>query len=125
MGMLQMQQAQMQQAALVAYYQQLQQQALMAQLAPSTGAPAAAVGGAVAGGGGRVFPAPAIGSHQEGRLKKFVEDKGFGFIECDGGVGDVFVHERELKNGGQEDMVVGVRLSFDVELDDRAGKAKA
>ena len=61
-----------------------------------------------------------------GSLKKFMEGKGFGFIEnADGSGDDVFVHFSQLNNGGSEDMVVGSEMSFDIETDSRSGKTKA
>ena len=60
-----------------------------------------------------------------GTLKKFMDGKGFGFIENSDGSGDVFVHFSQLTNGGSEDMVVGTEMTFDIEEDPRSGKTKA
>ena len=60
-----------------------------------------------------------------GTLKKFMDGKGFGFIENSDGSGDVFVHFSQLTNGGSEDMVVGAEMTFDIEEDPRSGKTKA
>merc|ERR1719162_2708941 len=61
-----------------------------------------------------------------GTLRKYVDGKGYGFIERDDGSGDMFIHIRELINGATEqDMVVGSRLSFDIGQDQRSGKIKA
>ncbi|CAE8589782.1 unnamed protein product [Polarella glacialis] len=60
-----------------------------------------------------------------GTLKKFMEGKGFGFIENADGSGDVFVHFSQLTNGGSEDMIEGSEMTFDVEVDQRSGKSKA
>ena len=54
-----------------------------------------------------------------------MDGKGFGFIENADGSGDVFVHFSQLNNGGSEDMVVGVEMSFDITEDERSGKTKA
>lgn len=59
------------------------------------------------------------------KQKRFVEGKGFGFIENSDGSGDVFVHVTNLTNGGSEDMVVGAEMSFDIEEDRRSGKNRA
>ena len=60
-----------------------------------------------------------------GTLKKFMDGKGFGFIENSDGSGDVFVHFSQLTNGGSDDMIVGAEMSFDIEEDPRSGKTKA
>mmetsp|Transcript_36883 Transcript_36883/g.68735 ORF Transcript_36883/g.68735 Transcript_36883/m.68735 type:complete len:105 (+) Transcript_36883:63-377(+) len=60
-----------------------------------------------------------------GTLKKFMDGKGFGFIENSDGSGDVFVHFSQLNNGGSEDMVVGAEMTFDITEDERSGKTKA
>lgn len=60
-----------------------------------------------------------------GSLISFMEGKSFGFIKRDDGTGDVFVHVRQLRNGGEPDMVVGTKFSFDVEPDEKSGKTKA
>eukprot|EP00442_Polarella_glacialis_P058109 CAMPEP_0115095034 /NCGR_PEP_ID=MMETSP0227-20121206/28744_1 /TAXON_ID=89957 /ORGANISM="Polarella glacialis, Strain CCMP 1383" /LENGTH=124 /DNA_ID=CAMNT_0002488213 /DNA_START=82 /DNA_END=456 /DNA_ORIENTATION=+ len=60
-----------------------------------------------------------------GTLKKFMEGKGFGFIENADGSGDVFVHFSQLTSGGSEDMVEGSEMTFDIAQDERSGKTKA
>ena len=60
-----------------------------------------------------------------GSIKKFMEGKGFGFIERDDGEEDVFVHFSALTNGGSEDMVIGEKVTFDLGTDDRTGKTRA
>eukprot|EP00490_Sorites_sp_Unknown_P020903 CAMPEP_0114663514 /NCGR_PEP_ID=MMETSP0191-20121206/27042_1 /TAXON_ID=126664 /ORGANISM="Sorites sp." /LENGTH=56 /DNA_ID=CAMNT_0001903049 /DNA_START=53 /DNA_END=220 /DNA_ORIENTATION=+ len=52
-----------------------------------------------------------------GTLKRFMDGKGFGFIENSDGSGDVFVHFSQLTNGGSEDMVVGAEMTFDITED--------
>merc|ERR1719479_443062 len=61
----------------------------------------------------------------QGRLKKFMEGKGFGFIECFDGSEDVFLHFSKLTNGGVNDMIVGMEVCFDLEEDPRSGKMRA
>lgn len=60
-----------------------------------------------------------------GALISFTAGKSFGFIKRDDGQGDVFVHVRQLRNGGEPDMVIGTKFSFDVEPDEKSGKTKA
>ena len=49
----------------------------------------------------------------EGKVKWFNEQKGFGFIEKDGG-GDVFVHHSAIQGSGFKTLAEGQRVSFDV-----------
>jgi cold shock protein len=49
----------------------------------------------------------------EGTVKWFNEQKGFGFIEKDGG-GDLFVHNSAIQAGGFKTLAEGQRVSFDV-----------
>lgn len=49
----------------------------------------------------------------EGTVKWFNEQKGFGFIEKDGG-GDLFVHYSAIQDGGFKTLAEGQRVSFDV-----------
>ena len=59
----------------------------------------------------------------KGTVKKFFQDKGFGFIEPEDGGDDCFAHVKdspELENCQQGDSV-----TFDKVWDDRKGKYKA
>jgi cold shock protein len=49
-----------------------------------------------------------------GTVKWFNESKGFGFIEQDGGGGDVFVHFSAIAGSGFKTLAEGDRVSFDV-----------
>merc|ERR1712127_258264 len=55
-----------------------------------------------------------------GTVKKFMEDKGFGFITPDEGGDDVFIHIKQCN--GAESLNAGDKVSFDNEWDDRKGK---
>ena len=48
-----------------------------------------------------------------GTVKWFNEDKGFGFIEREGGK-DVFVHFRAINGTGRRTLVEGHRVTFEV-----------
>ncbi|MDR3554674.1 MAG: cold-shock protein [Syntrophobacteraceae bacterium] len=50
----------------------------------------------------------------EGRVKWFNDQKGYGFIEADGG-SDVFVHHSSIEGEGFKSLAEGDRVSFEVE----------
>jgi cold shock protein len=60
-----------------------------------------------------------------GTVKWFNPDKGFGFIQPDGGGPDVFVHISAIQRSGMSDLAEGQKVSFDVVNDPRKGKASA
>ncbi len=57
-----------------------------------------------------------------GTVKFFNEQKGFGFIEPDGGQKDVFVHISALERAGISGLREGQKVSFDTQVDPRNGK---
>ena len=59
---------------------------------------------------------------QSGSIKKFFEDKGFGFVTPDDGSEDVFVHVKD--NPDLEGAAAGDEVYFDSQWDDRKGKYK-
>lgn len=58
-----------------------------------------------------------------GSVKKWVSERGFGFIAPEAGGADVFVHVTAL--GSLDQLSVGDRVSFDEEIDPRSGKTRA
>ncbi len=60
-----------------------------------------------------------------GTVKFYNGQKGFGFIQPDGGGKDVFVHATALERAGIRNLVEGQKVSFDIEEDRRTGKASA
>jgi CspA family cold shock protein len=61
-----------------------------------------------------------------GTIKSLVKDRGFGFIQPDGGSADVFFHSSSLPDGAYDSLVVGQRVEFDVKPDDRnPGRSRA
>ena len=48
-----------------------------------------------------------------GKVKWFDSRKGFGFIEPEGGGGDVFVHISAVERAGLSSLSEGQRISFD------------
>merc|ERR1712006_17541 len=59
-----------------------------------------------------------------GTLKKFFQEKGFGFITPDDGSEDVFVHVKDNPDLG-EDCQGGESVTYDTEWNDRKGKSMA
>jgi cold shock protein len=57
-----------------------------------------------------------------GTVKFYNVNKGFGFIQPDGGGKDVFVHATALERAGMHTLSEGQKVSFDTEEDRRTGK---
>lgn len=57
----------------------------------------------------------------EGKVKKLVHDKGFGFIEAPNG-GDVFFHHSTVANQGFDSLGEGQRVQFELDADGGKGK---
>jgi len=60
-----------------------------------------------------------------GTIKKWVDDRGFGFIRPEGGGDDVFVHIKEFEMARLGIPNEGDRISYSVEPDRRTGKPRA
>jgi CspA family cold shock protein len=59
----------------------------------------------------------------EGKVKWFNDQKGFGFIEQDGGK-DLFVHHTAITGEGFKTLSEGQRVRFEVEESPKGPKAK-
>jgi cold shock protein len=59
---------------------------------------------------------------QEGTVKFFNEQKGYGFIAPTNGGTDVFVHISALERAGLRTLSEGQKVQFDTEKDRRSGK---
>ena len=59
-----------------------------------------------------------------GTVKFFNENKGYGFIQPDGGGNDAFVHVTAVERAGMRSLVQDQRLSYELEQDKR-GKTSA
>ena len=60
-----------------------------------------------------------------GTVKWFNNQKGFGFIQPDGGGPDVFVHISAVERAGMGTLQEGQKLSFEVLADRKTGKSSA
>ncbi|EOO73791.1 cold-shock protein [Bacillus toyonensis] len=59
---------------------------------------------------------------EQGKVKWFNADKGFGFIECQGGE-DVFVHFSAIQIDGYKSLDEGQSVTFEVEQGQRGLQA--
>ncbi len=78
--------------------------------------------GGAGGGGFTRMPAQIVGTGK-GVVKFFNSQKGFGFIQQEGGGEDVFVHISAVERAGLEGLAEGQELQFN--LVDRGGKVSA
>ncbi|MDX2237001.1 MAG: cold-shock protein [Hyphomonadaceae bacterium] len=60
-----------------------------------------------------------------GVVKWFNGQKGFGFIAPDEGGADVFVHISEVERSGLRGLADNQKVSYEVKMDPRKGKASA
>jgi len=61
----------------------------------------------------------------QGTVKWFNDQKGFGFIQPNGGGKDVFVHVSAVERAGIRGLNEGQKVSFEVVEDHRTGKTSA
>ena len=60
-----------------------------------------------------------------GTVKWFNDQKGYGFIQPDGGGKDVFVHVTAVERSGLRGLHEGQKVSYELETDRRNGKTSA
>jgi CspA family cold shock protein len=61
----------------------------------------------------------------QGTVKWFNDQKGYGFIQPDGGSKDVFVHISAVERAGMRGLSEGQKVSYDIVADRRTGKSSA
>lgn len=60
---------------------------------------------------------------ETGKVKWFNDQKGYGFIERDGGGEDVFVHYSGITGDGYRSLEEGARVEFEVVQDPKGPRA--
>ena len=60
-----------------------------------------------------------------GTVKWFNAQKGYGFIQPEGGGKDVFVHISAVERAGLRELREGQRVSFEIGTDRKTGKSAA
>lgn len=64
-----------------------------------------------------------VTSMATGKVKWFNDQKGFGFIEVDGGGEDVFVHFSSIQGDGYRSLQEGAIVEFEIVQDEKGPKA--
>jgi len=82
-------------------------------------------GRAVARGAGGKLRGWSFQMAQQGVVKFFNGERGYGFIKPDDGGRDVFVHITAVEQAGLKSLNEGQRISFDVEPDKKGKGPKA
>ncbi len=62
---------------------------------------------------------------QQGTVKFFNTEKGYGFIKPDDGGRDIFVHVTAVERAGLATLIEGQRITFDIEPDKKGKGPKA
>jgi cold shock protein len=62
---------------------------------------------------------------QQGTVKFFNAEKGYGFIKPDDGSRDIFVHVTAIEHAGMTTLAEGQRIAFEVEPDKKGKGPKA
>jgi CspA family cold shock protein len=62
---------------------------------------------------------------QQGTVKFFNSEKGYGFIKPDDGGRDIFVHVTAVERAGLRTLTEGQRITFDIEPDKKGKGPKA
>jgi CspA family cold shock protein len=63
-------------------------------------------------------------ARETGTVARFMDDKGFGFIQPDSGGKDVFVHHSAIAGSGYKTLAQGARVEFDLVQDPKGPRAE-
>ena len=63
-------------------------------------------------------------ARETGTVARFMDDKGFGFIQPDRGGKDVFVHHSAIQSSGFRSLTQGARVEFDLVQDPKGPRAE-
>jgi cold shock protein len=63
-------------------------------------------------------------ARETGTVARFMDDKGFGFIQPDGGGKDIFVHHSAIEGSGFKSLSQGERVEFEIVQDAKGPRAE-